>query len=136
MPLSPAVGTLVIVDRLCLLRICSQKMDEWLDRTRPAEISSPVAVSAFPGQKQYLHTVLAICECGISSCSRTSWEVQLGGLSFVPPPFLPEQWNQGKRVRFAAAPAELWCEQALSSPASILSPFKRIKIHFNNKTSK
>lgn len=79
MSLSPAVGTLVIVDRLCLLGSCSQKMDGWLERTRPTEISSMVAVSTFPGQKQYLHTVLAICECGVSSCSNKSWEAQLGG---------------------------------------------------------
>lgn len=36
-------------------------------------------------------------------------------------------------VRFATAPAELWCGQTLSSPASILSPFKRIKFILTTK---
>lgn len=42
--------------------------------------------------------------------------------------FVPAQWKRGKCVGFATAPAELWCGQALSSPARILSPFKRIKL--------
>lgn len=36
-------------------------------------------------------------------------------------------------MRFATAPAELWCGQTLSSSASILSPFKREKFILKTK---
>lgn len=61
----------------------------------------------------------------------------IGFLLFIPDclssSFIPVWWNWGKCVRFATGPAELWCEQALSSPASILSPFTGIKFMLTTK---